>query len=171
VRGQKQVALLVKPAVPVQRLYQITLEPAYDADLPAAHLLRIDNRIGKELAEPLPSGAVAVFEQAAGERRYAGATELRDHAVGETVNLLIGESAQVRLAQAQVAGDASGRNWEAVLTNANPFAVTVEVRFDLGDGANRATTLSRLPRKDGFALWAVSVPANGTRTLPYRRGK
>jgi hypothetical protein len=170
-RGQKQVALLVKPAVPVRRLYQVTTVPGAEGEIGAAHVLRIDNRIGKGLAEPLPSGQVAVFEEAAGERRYAGSTELRDHAVGETVNLLIGQSAQVRLAQQLVAGDRTARNWEAVLTNANPFAVEVEVRFDLGNMDARANTLGRLPRKDGFAMWVVSVPANATRKLGYRASK
>lgn len=168
-RAQKQVALLVKTAVPVKRLYQFTVSPDDGGDRPATHVLRIDNKKGKGLGEPLPSGAVAVFEQAAGERRYVGATNLRDHAVGEMVNLLIGTSAQVRLAQNAV-GEAKGK-WasrEAVLTNANPFAVAVEVRFDVDGYGQLDPKLDRLPRKDGFAMWTVTVPANGTSTLDYR---
>lgn len=167
--AQKQVALLVKPDVPVRRPYQITLGPGYDADVPATNLLRIDNKKGKGLGEPLPSGQVAVFEQAAGERRYAGASLMRDHAVGEIVNLPVGVSSQVRLSQARV-GEQTGKteDWVAELTNANRFPIDVEVRFDLSDEDSVARSLSRLPRKDGFAMWVATVPANGTAKLNYR---
>jgi hypothetical protein len=166
--GQKQVALLVKDNVPVRRMYQFTLGPGDGGDIQASHLLRIDNRKGRGLGEPLPSGAVAVLEEAAGERRFAGVTALRDHAVGETVNLVVGESAQVRLRQTLLRETlGSVKTWQAELTNANPWAAEVEVRFDYepGSGTNRA--LDRLPRKDGYSIWSVTVPANGTRTLDY----
>lgn len=168
-RAQKQVALLVKEAVPVRRLYQLTVNPYDEGDRPATHVLRIDNKKGKGLGEPLPSGEVAVFEQAAGERRYAGGSVLRDHAVGEMVNLLIGTSSQVRLAQKPIK-DAKGkwRDWEAVLTNANPFPVEVEVRFVVEGYDEIDRKLDKLPRKDGYAMWVATVPANGTRKFSYR---
>lgn len=168
-RAQKQVALLVKQAVPVKRLYQFTITPDGEGDRPAAHLLRIDNKKGKGLGEPLPSGEVAVFEYAAGERRYVGAATLRDHAVGEMVNVLIGQSAQVRLNLTPV-GTAKGkwRGWQAELTNANPFAVEVEVRFDVDGDDQIDRALDRLPRKDGYAMWTVTVPGNGTGKFLYQ---
>jgi len=168
--GQKQVALLVKENVPVQRMYQITVSPGTPDNSVTGHLLRIDNRMGKGLGEPLPSGEVAVFEQVAGERRYAGASALRDHAVGETVNLIVGESAQVRLVQGLVGEkDRVRQDWGTELTNANPYPVEVEVRFDWTPGEQADNTvLDRLPRKDGYSIWTVTVPANGTETLKYR---
>jgi hypothetical protein len=166
--AQKQVALLVKEKVPVLRIYQLTVGPDYDGDFPASHLLRIDNRKGKGLGEPLPSGQVAVFEPAAGERRYAGASVLRDHAVGEKVNLIIGASSQVRLTQKKGQARSGWTSWESTLTNANPHPVDVEVRFEINDYVAADRLFNRLPRQDGYALWAVTVPANGTKKLSYR---
>jgi hypothetical protein len=166
--AQKQVALLVKEKIPILRIYQLTVGPDYDGDWPAAHLLRIDNGKGKGLGEPLPSGQVAVFEWAAGERRYAGASLLRDHAVGEKVNLVVGTSSQVRLTQKKGQVRGGWTSWESTLTNANPHPVTVEVRFDINDYAAVDRLFNRLPRQDGYALWAVTVPANGTKKLSYR---
>ena len=167
--GQKQVALLVKQDVPVKRLYQVTLSPWDEIDVGAAHLLCIDNRKGKGLAEPLPSGAVVLFATAAGERRFVGATALRDHAVGEEVDMLVGESAQVRLKAKSIGKLENGtRAWQLELTNANAWPVDVEVRFDIDPDGKPDRALNRLPRKDGFSLWAVRVPANGSRTFDYR---
>lgn len=166
--AQKQVALLVKENVPVRRLYQLTVAPDYNGDWAASHLLRIDNGKGKGLGEPLPSGQVAVFEQAAGERRYVGASLLRDHAVGEKVNLIVGLSSQVRLTQTGGLADGGWTKWESLLSNANPYPVDIEVRFEIDDYAAVDRLFSRLPRQDGYALWAVTVPANGTRKLSYR---
>ncbi|MBA4748343.1 MAG: hypothetical protein H2056_06490 [Sphingopyxis sp.] len=167
--AQKQVALLVKQDVPVKRLYQATIYPGGNDDLGLSHLLRIDNRKGKGLAEPLPSGAVAMFETAAGERRYTGASALRDHAVGEEVDLLVGESAQVRLKEKRVGEIENGtRAFQVELTNANAWPVDVEVRFAVHPDDKPDRALNRLPRKDGYSLWKVRVPANGSRTFDYR---
>lgn len=166
--AQKQVALLVKDDVPVRRLYQITVTPSGAGEYQLAHLLRLDNGRGKGLGEPLPAGQVVLFEQAAGARRFAGAAMLRDHAVGETVNMLVGLSSQVRLKLSAAGADGQ---WTGALTNANPFAVDVEVRFDLPSESSMDRALARLPRKDGYLIWSSSIPANGTRTLNYRLGK
>jgi hypothetical protein len=167
--GQKQVALLVKTGVPVRRLYEATLYPGDGDDVSVRHLLRIDNRRGKGLGEPLPSGAVALFQAAGSERRFVGGSALRDHAVGEEVDMLLGESSQVRIKEKRVGEPVDGkRSWQVELTNANAWPVDVEVLFDVDPDGNPDRALNRLPRKDGYSLWAVRVPANATRTLDYR---
>ena len=167
--GQKQVALLVKQDVPVRRLYQLTVYPGNGEDMGTSHLLRIDNRRGKGLAEPLPSGVVTFFQTAAGERRFVGASALRDHAVGEEVDMLAGESSQVRFTERRLGDPENGtQQLQAELTNANPWPVDVEVRFDIDPDGKPDRVFGRLPRKDGYSLWAVRVPANGSRTLDYR---
>lgn len=167
--GQKQVALLVKQDVPVKRLYQVTLSPWDEIDVGAGHLLRIDNRKGKGLAEPLPSGAVVLFATAAGERRFVGASALRDHAVGEEVDILVGESAQVRVKERRVyPTDGKKAGWQAEVSNSNAWPVEVEVRFDWTADGSANRIFDRLPRKGAYAVWKVTVPANGLRTLDYR---
>jgi hypothetical protein len=42
------------------------------------------------------------------------------------------------------------------------------VRFEINDYAAADRLFNRLPRQDGYALWAVTVPANGTKKLSYR---
>ena len=41
----------------------------------------------------------------------------------------------------------------------------------IGNDGVRVTSRTRLGRRDGVPLWAVTVPANGSATLRYRVGK
>ncbi|MEY4271127.1 MAG: hypothetical protein RLZZ58_2343 [Pseudomonadota bacterium] len=167
--AQKQVALLVKDDVPFDRIHRLNVSPDDEGQHETELVLRMTNKDAKKLGVPLPSGRVAVFEAALGEVLLAGQGDMRDHAVGEVVNLMIGESAQVQLNIENCVGKKSDcERYEATLTNANPFAVTVEVGFDTYDDDGVDSAIRKLPRKDGMPTWTVIVPANGSRTLAYR---
>lgn len=162
--GQKQVALLVKEGVPFDTIHRArTGIGAREEAQPTEIILRMRNREEAKLGVPLPSGQVAVFEQAQGREMLAGEGRMRDHAVGERVDLVIGESSQVRVDTERKARDA-----RVTVTNANPFAVTFELRFHVYDDGRLDSRLRRLPRQDGLPTWTVRVPANGARSFDYR---
>ena len=94
---------------------------------------------------------------------------MRDHAVGEKVDLVIGESSQVRVdMENYVPPKNQGDAYRVTVSNANPFAVTFELGFDVYDTGSLDSRLRKLPRKDGMPTWTARVPANATRTFNYR---
>ena len=94
---------------------------------------------------------------------------MRDHAVGEKVELVIGESSQVRVDMENYVPPKNLENaYRVTVSNANPFAVTFELGFDVYNAVALDSRLRKLPRKDGMPTWTVRVPANATRTFDYR---
>lgn len=171
--GQKQVALLIKDRVPFETIYRYRLDPEDETFATSTEiLLRMQNKEAARLGVPLPSGQVAVFEQAQGRELLAGEGMMRDHAVGEKVDLVIGESNQVLVTVENYAPPKRREeDHRVVVTNANPFAVTFEIGFEVDDTGKLAPRLRKLPRKDGLPTWTVRVPANATRTLDYLNPK
>jgi len=168
--GQKQVALLVKDDVPFATIYRLRVDVDDEFDDEAAEiLLRMENRKSEKLGIPLPSGQVAVFEQSHGMELLAGEGAIRDHAIGERVDIVIGESSQVRVAIENYATPGKDRHsYRATVSNANPYAVTFELGFDYYEDGQLDSRLRKLPRKDGLPTWTVRVPANATRRFDYR---
>ncbi len=171
--GQKQVALLIKDRVPFETIYRTRIDPEDERFAESTEiLLRMQNKEAARLGVPLPSGQVAVFERAHGRELLAGEGMMRDHAVGEKVDLVIGESNQVRVTVENYAPPGKREeDHRVVVTNANPFAVTFELGFEVYDTGKLAPRLRKLPRKDGLPTWTVRVPANESRTLDYRNAK
>jgi len=171
--GQKQVALLIKDRVPFETVYRYRTDPEDETfATPSEILLRMQNKEAARLGVPLPSGQVAVFEQAQGRELLAGEGMMRDHAVGEKVDLVIGESNQVLVTVENYAPPKRREeDHRVVVTNANPFAVTLEIGFEVDDTGKLAPRLRKLPRKDGLPTWTVRVPGNATRTLEYLNPK
>ena len=168
--GQKQVALLVKDKVPFETVYRLRTYVGSESDeQPSEIVLRMQNRESAKLGVPLPSGEVAVFEQAQGRELLAGEGMMRDHAVGETVNLVIGESSQVRVDIDESYEERKHRrSYRATVSNANPFAIHFELGFNYYADTALDSRLRKLPRKDGLPTWIVRVPANEARTFDYR---
>ncbi len=165
--AQKQVALLEKPAVPVQIVYVAKVDGDGDADPPRI-TLRWLNRKEAGLGVPLPAGPVAVFQPRGGTSLLIGEGAIADKAIGEEVEAQIADATQVTI---DSDNPESGKGWESyVLTasNANPYPVTFEAQFALADLSRMSRLTSKLTRKDGKLLWSVEIPANGSRTLGYR---
>lgn len=167
--GQKQVALLIKDAVPFQTIYRLRTDPATEqAAMATERVLRMQNKPANGLGVPLPSGQVAVFEPRGAASLLVGEGRMRDHAVGEKVDLVIGESAQVRVDMADVTPGDARRDYRVTVSNANPFAVNFELGFAVEDSKRLDPRLRKLPRRDGLLTWAVRVPANGTQEFAYQ---
>ncbi|MBB5713620.1 DUF4139 domain-containing protein [Sphingomonas aerophila] len=161
-RGQKQVALLARSRVPFQRLYRFTLPPLAVVPLsPSSIVLRLNNRADAGLGIPLPAGSTTLYAQRGREKLLVGTGSLSDKAVGETVRIAAGQSAQVLVSQSTP----ERGHGEVTVTNANPFAVCTEIAVQAPPANVRAS--ASLATVDGLPTWTVSVPANGSRTLTY----
>lgn len=176
--GQKQVALLHKEKVKVERLYSVTLS-ADDEDeewAPAEQMLRTRNNKEKGLGLPLPSGSVAVFERVGGQSLLAGEADIGDLAIEEDVELKFGESPDVQYRQRRLSAkrrDNDDRDitrrarFEIELTNATRERAKVEVALRVYDDWAIANSSSKLKLLKGRKTWVAEVPANGKARLTY----
>ncbi len=170
--SQKQVAFLERPDVRVEMVYRQRLDPEEDGGVEFPNLVLVTrNRTAEGLGVPLPAGGVVLF--AAGEARpvLIGEGHVDDRAVGEDVEIVVGEATGVTTRIDEVAEDEDG-DWEdyrLIVTNDQPRPVRFEAEFDHDREDVIFTPRGRrLPLRDGRSLWAVTVPANGTATLRYR---
>jgi hypothetical protein len=176
--GQKQVALMHKGKVKVDRLYSLQLAADRNEDewAPVELMLRTWNNKEKGLGLPLPSGNVAIFEPARGESLLAGETYIDDLAVEDDLELRFGESPDVQYRQRRltpVREDDDGRDisrgarYEVELTNATAERAQVEVGLKVYEDWTIERSSSRLKLIKGRKTWVADVPANGKAKLSY----
>ena len=176
--GQKQVALLHKDKVKVEKLYSLRL--AADSDdqewRPAELMLRTRNSKAKGLGLPLPSGSVALFELAGGRGLLAGEAQIADLAIEDDVELRFGESADVQYRQRRISrqrpdaddeDDSRRAEYEVELTNATPDLAKVEVALAVYEDWTIAGSSAKLKLVKGRKTWVAEVPPNGKARLSY----
>ncbi len=160
-KGQKQVAMIVKPDAKFNRLYRVTLdEPDYiplDESTPLSIILKTENKTENGLGLPLPSGQAMIFEDSDFGPLLAGEAALRDRAIGDKVELLVGTSSDVRMVVTQISERRYQKGYKVTITNARSEAVNteVEIPFDLR-GKPKG-----IRKVDGMPTWGATVPANG----------
>jgi hypothetical protein len=163
--AQKQVALLHQPRVDVRLVYRSRLNAALlSVSAPAARLLITRNRNAEGLGLPLPGGRVALFGASNGRRLLLGEGALDDRAVGEDVEIGIGEAPGVT---ASLVSPTKHDDYLLTITNDQSAPVQFEAELDVPDG-RALRPQGHLSGRNGRLLWAVTVPANGTATLRYR---
>jgi hypothetical protein len=161
--GQKQVALLDQRQLPFETVYRVHIYPWQATNgVPATIALRMDNEQEAKLGIPLPAGSTSLYQPREGTRLLLGNGTIGDTAKGEKVRLAAGVSDQVLTAQSM-----DGPVRHVTVTNANPFAVPVEVALALPGTPMQAAPSAPLSRIDGVETWRVTVPPNGTVTLDY----
>ena len=176
--GQKQVALLHKERVEVERLYSLSVaaDGEQEESEPVELMLRTRNNKEKGLGLPLPSGSVAVFEQAGGQSLLAGETVIADLAIDDDVELKLGESPDVRYRQRRLSAkrrDGDDRDvtrrakFQIDLSNATPDRAKIEVALRLFDDWTIAGSSSKLKLLKGRKTWVAEVPAGGRARLTY----
>lgn len=164
-KSQKQVAMLAKDAVPVRIVYesQIGFGDASDPQI----VLRALNKTSDGLGLPLPAGPVALFERQGDRSLLIDESSTDDKAVGEEVEVKFPATANVTVELKQQQPKPRRYAFELIVRNANPFPVQFEGKFDIDPPLMRGSSM-KLGKKDGQNLWAVTVPANGSRTLTYQ---
>jgi hypothetical protein len=162
-RSQKQVALLEQPAVRVEPIVTLRIAGG-DFETPLQRVLVTRNRASDGLGLPLPAGKLALFGYKEGRRILLGEGSIDDHTLNEKVEVKVGEAPGVRARQTSEAGSDPAR-FRLVLSNAMDSAQVAEIELPLGA---QATDRTRLVKRDGWMLWRVRIPANGSVEARYR---
>eukprot|EP01037_Dinobryon_pediforme_P025673 gene25674-27912_t len=162
-----------RPAVPVEIVYAAQVDPGGEAEPPLV-TLRARNRSASGLGVALPAGPVALFQPRSGTARLSGEGAIDDKAVGELVEVNLAVASQVTVETTTPdSGTERGKPWEGVVftvRNANPHPVRFELQFALQIASRVSRPTGALTRVDGKRVWAVELPANGTRVFGYRLG-
>jgi hypothetical protein len=174
--AQKQVALLVKEHVPYERYYGLSHDARREVDdpEPVPIKIRMKNLKARGLGIPLPSGTVAIFETVDHRPMLVGEPRMPDNAVGEDVELEVGESPDVTYTQKPIGegdddkdGNERARQYRLEISNARSVPGSVEVELRTFGDYRIAKPSRSLGVKNGRAFWKAKVPANGRTSLTY----
>lgn len=182
-KGLKQVAFLNRDDVSARYLYRIGCDPfeRYEAvgspdELTEAEVLLVTrNEKKKGLGVALPQGGLTVFEPTGYGAQLVGVPSLRDYAVGQDIELSMGESAQV-FSQCSYNGrgdpqDEDGRKWRkmrAEISNANAHPIRVRVVLGWSGDWEAKWPRRKTEVKDGNVVVEVTVPANATEKFDFQ---
>ncbi|QIK78822.1 hypothetical protein G7077_07850 [Sphingomonas piscis] len=161
--SQKQVAFMRQPAVQVESLLRLRPDRG-DFDRPIPRLLVTRNERSKGLGLPLPAGSLTLFGTREGRRILIGEGRIDDHTTGEKVEVTVASSTAIWARQRAVP-DEEGGGYRLTLTNDLSTAQMAEVELPLG---TKAVKVGKLTKRDGWMLWRVRLPANGSRELRYK---
>jgi hypothetical protein len=177
-RQTKQVAFLDQKDVTFQRLYVVALNVWDSLDEENAFrapqvTLRLENKTSNGLGKPLPAGALSAMETVDGRPTFAGEQAVRDVAIGEPVDLVIGQAMDVLarprlIEETKLSKGRVRRTYEVDLSNAKTIPVTVELR----QNPNLPTfKVVSEPRKhdirQGQVAWRVPLGAGQTSSFRY----
>ena len=167
--SQKQVAFLQQPRVQIALVYRYQGNPdGIGGPEPARRFLITRNRRDEGLGIPLPAGGVQLFTEGRGRSILIGEGFVRDRAVGEDVEIAIGEAPGVRTAIARDEETDKDDRYVLTVTNDQAIPIRYEMEFQPDEGDELRPRGTRLTRRNGRPLWAVTVPANGSVALRYR---
>jgi hypothetical protein len=164
-KAQKQVAFLSNDAVPLTVVY-VSAAQGDRVDQPVP-TLRAVNRKETGLGIPIPAGKVAVFENAAARPILIGTSATDDKAVGEDIEFKLATSSNVQAALTSLSDKGRTSRYRLAVTNANPWPVAYEAKFDVGSGERMSASGAALVKRAGKLVWIVTLPANGAAALEY----
>ncbi len=166
-RSQKQVALLQQPRVQIRTVYRQRFYPAGQRlEGQPSRIFVSRNRREDGLGLPLPAGRLRLFDRSDGRQLLVGEAVVRDFAVNEDVEIDFGLVPGIVSVQTPVVRGDDRSEFEVVVTNdrSQPIAYELEIAVQ----PSQVQSETRLGRRNGMALWTVTVPANGSATLRYR---
>ena len=168
-QSRKQIAFLEKPGVAAQMMHVFAVR-GDDFEEYNDPVLRIDNKKGGPLAEPVPGGQVALFQRRADEPMLVGQTHVKDKAVGELIDLQLPDQdgSDVDTDREELDSGDDWTRYRITVENSGEAAEPVEISFGndthyMVDKISRATRL-----RDGKRIWSVTIPADGKKTIDYR---
>ncbi len=165
--SRKQVAMIDRKGVRFDRIYTGDFSnwryrsPGETPPIPAALVLRTENRDAQGLGLPLPAGRVAVFESANDASMLVAESSLADRAVGEEVEFGAGASSDIRYVTVARPVTKLRAPFTVRVTNARSTPETFELALPAKVDSASDTLIQRKGRK----AWRVIVPANGTASL------
>ena len=174
-KGLKQVAFLQRGAVKADLLYTASCSAWDDPAGPVAAGIKLATKNDKEhgLGVALPMGGITIFEPSAAGDLLIGEQNLRDYAVGQEVEIFLGESTQTYFACERLNNsppDETPRKWakmQSTVTNANP--APIRIRMEIGASGEWEVHRTRgLRTKDGQHVLEMMIPANSSRILKWQ---
>ena len=160
-KSQKQIALLRQPAVRVESIVRLRAS-SEDLRTRLERVLITRNRTTEGLGVALPAGKVTLFGTREGRRILIGEGRIDDYALGEKVEIPVGTANGVFASHRSSASDPN--LYELFLSSDLPHAQVAEIELPLDAKGISAP----LRKRDGWMLWRVTIPANGTAKLIYR---
>jgi hypothetical protein len=162
-KGQKQVAMLVKPGAAFEHYYAANVNSYSNESQPMTLMLRGENKAEKGLGLPMPQGQVMIFENSNYGPLLAGQATLNDRAIGEEVEMAVGQSSDVRMQVTQMSEKDDKQRWKVEITNARatPVNIEVEIPYELRGRPKH------IPKIDGVPTWKATVAGNGEAVLYY----
>ena len=160
-KSQKQIALMRQPSVKVTTV--LRLRPyAGQLDQSLERVVITRNRTAEGLGLALPAGKVSLFGRRGDRRILLGEGRIDDYAVGEKVEIPVTSATGVRARQVVIPKEQGG-GYRLTLTNdmSRPQLAEIELPLEAKPGDRR------LIERDGWKLWRVTVPANGTAEMTY----
>ncbi len=193
--AQKQIALITNRSVKGGLTYGIStpfdytvLTDEFDWQ-PMLRIIRFRNDEESGLGLPLPAGRLSLFDEASGQTiPLADETEdqgiavrLEDTAVGQDSYFVAGTSAHVmakleRIKERNYERKEGNENFEDIdygdykltISNANAFAVTVEIPVMVNRHVKLKRPSERLVSRKGIKAWVVTLEPNAQREFSYR---
>lgn len=162
-KGQKQVAMLVKPGAAFDHYYAANVTNFGGDSQPMALMLRSENRKEKGLGLPMPQGQVMIFEDSKYGPLITGESSLLDRAIGDEIEMRVGNSSDVRISVTRISEKSKRQRWKVEVTNARNSPVNVEVEIPYQLIGNPKD----VKKVDGVPTWKATLPANGDATLYY----
>lgn len=167
-KGQKQVAMIVKPGAAFDRLYTASVDTYFNGDSgsgsqPMTILFRGENRKEKGLGLPMPQGQVMMFEASDYGPLLAGEAVLADRAVGDVIEMAIGQSSDVRFSVTRLGEGGQTQRFKIDIINARSEAVNIEVEIPY-ELRGKPKAIAKI---DGVPTWKTTVPANGEAAVFY----
>lgn len=187
-RQSKQVRLLDRLGIPVDRVFGADLTANQDATAAASMLLRTLNDAAHHLGLALPSGRIAVFADRDGQKILLHESGMRDLAVDEEVEIDLGESPDVQVAMRRektTIDPAKIQNLPLVpgvvlrsaqvddvnrvmISNARAAAIPFELRLRLPEGGRIVRADHPLGSKRGRPIFRLTIPANQSVTVRFQ---
>jgi hypothetical protein len=162
-KGQKQVAMLVKPGAAFEHYYAANVQNYSSNSAPMDIMLRGENKTEKGLGLPMPSGQVMIFEDSKYGPLLAGQSSLKDRAIGEEVEMRVGQSSDVRMKVTRLSENSKRQQYTVEISNArnSPVNIEVDIPYQLVGKSSAVTKI------DGVPTWKVTIPPGGERSLSY----
>jgi hypothetical protein len=172
-RQTKQVMMLHQKDVPFERLYVRRLGSDYDEEDAEASVvtLRLQNKKEQGLGRALPGGRIAVMAPYDRGLLLAGEHRFRDAPVGQPLDITLGQSMDVRVADTELrnwgAGDDTRREHEVRLSNGKDEPVTVELRLRVGENLKLVSASQKHGRRYADLTWTFRLKPGERRTMRY----
>jgi len=107
-----------------------------------------------------------LFDDTNGRQVLVGQAVIRDFALNEDVEIDFGAVPGIVSVQTPLVRGKDQVDYEVVVTNDRPHPIAYELEIAVQPSQVRSET--QLGRRNGMALWSVTIPANGSVTLRYR---